>query len=79
MPSSRRGCRTYRGSLNLAVGRSRDRRSQPQRDRLFCTGMSMPLYFMVGASSYIGTKVLTGYLLAALSILVLYACGWRSV
>jgi ABC-2 type transport system permease protein len=74
------------------------------------TGISMPLYFMVGLaafatmnamlaagsriaadraagwnrqlrvsplspSSYIGTKVLTGYLLAGLSILVLYACG----
>lgn len=74
------------------------------------TGISMPLYFMVGLaafatmnamlasgariaadraagwnrqlrvsplppSSYIGTKVLTGYFLAVLSILVLYACG----
>jgi ABC-2 type transport system permease protein len=74
------------------------------------TGISMPLYFMVGLaafatmnamlasggriaadravgwnrqlrvsplspSSYIATKVLTGYLLAVLSILVLYACG----
>lgn len=74
------------------------------------TGISMPLYFMVGLaafatmnamlasggriaadraagwnrqlrvsplspSSYIGTKVLTGYLLAGLSILVLYVCG----
>jgi ABC-2 type transport system permease protein len=74
------------------------------------TGISMPLYFMVGLaafatmnamlstgsriaadraagwnrqlrvsplspSSYIGTKVLTGYLLAGLSILVLYVSG----
>jgi ABC-2 type transport system permease protein len=74
------------------------------------TGISMPLYFMVGLAAfatmnamlasvariaadraagwnrqlrvsplspyaYIGTKVLAGYLLAALSILVLYACG----
>ena len=74
------------------------------------TGISMPLYFMVGLaafatmnamlasggriaadraagwnrqlrvsplspSAYIGTKVLTGYLLAGLSIIVLYACG----
>lgn len=74
------------------------------------TGISMPLYFMVGLAAfatmnamlasgsriaadraagwnrqlrvsplapwaYIGSKVLTGYLLAALSILVLYACG----
>jgi ABC-2 type transport system permease protein len=74
------------------------------------TGLSMPLYFMVGLAAfatmnamlasgsriaadraagwnrqlrvsplspwaYIGSKVLTGYLLAALSILVLYACG----
>jgi ABC-2 type transport system permease protein len=74
------------------------------------TGISMPLYFMVGLAAfatmnamlasggriaadraagwnrqlrvsplsphaYIGTKVLTGYLLAGCSILVLYACG----
>ena len=74
------------------------------------TGISMPLYFMVGLAafatmnamlasgariaadravgwnrqlrvsplspaSYIGTKVLSGYVLAGLSILVLYACG----
>jgi ABC-2 type transport system permease protein len=74
------------------------------------TGLSMPLYFMVGLaafatmnamlasggriaadraagwnrqlrvsplspSAYIATKVLTGYMLAGLSIVVLYACG----
>jgi ABC-2 type transport system permease protein len=74
------------------------------------TGISMPLYFMVGLAAfatmnamlasggriaadravgwnrqlrvsplppyaYIGTKVLTGYLLAGCSIIVLYACG----
>ena len=74
------------------------------------TGISMPLYFMVGLAAfatmnamlaggariaadraanwnrqlrvsplsplaYIGTKVLTGYLIAGLSIVVLYACG----
>lgn len=74
------------------------------------TGISMPLYFMVGLaafatmnamlasggriaadraagwtrqlrvsplspSSYIATKILTGYVLAGLSILVLYVCG----
>lgn len=75
------------------------------------TGISMPLYFMVGLaafatmnamlasgsriaadraagwnrqlrvsplspSAYIGTKVLTGYLLSGLSIVALYACGF---
>jgi ABC-2 type transport system permease protein len=74
------------------------------------TGISMPLYFMIGLvafgamnamlgsgagiaadraagwnrqlrvsplspSAYIGTKVLTGYLLSGLSIVALYACG----
>ena len=90
-----------------------DRRSQPPRVGLLGTGISMPLYFMVGLaafatmnamlasggriaadraagwnrqlrvsplppSAYIGTKVLTGYLLALLCISSCTPAGWRS-